>query len=100
MQRRYLGDSYDLVKRHWAQCLFSIGPLFAHPKFVPVEIRKEYELMTTIPVLDQRPVTPFGLLLDPDTGIPLPTSHGAKVSRSYAPLSFVVEIYDQSCPFI
>jgi hypothetical protein len=98
MQRRYLGDSYDLVKRHWAQSLFPIGPLFAHPKFVPDEIGKEYELVTAIPVFDLRPATPFGLLLDPDTGIPLPTSHGAKVSRSHAPLSYVIDVYEQSRP--
>jgi len=33
-----LGDSYDLVKRFWAEALGPGGTLYAHPRFVPAAL--------------------------------------------------------------
>jgi hypothetical protein len=100
MKPQFLGDSYDIVKRFWAERLVGIAPLFAHPKFVPRNIRKEYEKIVTIPVLDSRAVLrePFGLFLDPDTGIPLPTTSAQMANRSHAPVSFIAYEFDQLKP--
>jgi hypothetical protein len=91
MNRKYLGDSFDIVKRFWAERLANIAPLLAHPKFVPLTIKTDFEKMVAIPVLraNEMPDGPFGLFLDPDTGIPLPTAASQKPSVSHAPISFI-----------
>ncbi len=67
MRGRYLGDSYDLVKRIWAENLISIGTLYAHPKFVPSTIRDQFTAVTLMPILDpaEPPEGPYGVFLDP-----------------------------------
>ena len=52
MRGRYLGDSYDLVKRVWAKSFRSIGPLYAHPKFILPGIRDQFTTVTLIPILE------------------------------------------------
>jgi hypothetical protein len=91
MKPQFLGDSYDLVKRFWAERLASIAPLFAHPKFVPSSIEREYKKLVGIRILTSETVTrkPFGLFLDPDTGIPLPTASSQNASIRHAPVSFI-----------
>jgi hypothetical protein len=91
MHEKYLGDSYDIVKRFWAERLRPVGLLVAHPRFVPLPIRPQFELMAGMPVFNEsrKPNQPFGLLLDPHTGIPLPTSSSQAVSASHAPLAFI-----------
>lgn len=93
MRDIYLGDSYDLVKRFWAQILGSIAPVYAHGRFVPAALREKFICLTTIPILDlgRLPEKPFGLLLDPHTGIPLPDAKSQKVSAALAPVSFIME---------
>lgn len=100
MRDLYLGDSYDLVKRFWAENLRSVAPLYAHPRFVPTGIRLQYTSVTSVPILvpDELPQGPFGLLRDPHTGIPLPTEFSRKATASHAPLSFIVEINQQLRP--
>jgi hypothetical protein len=98
MQRKYLGDSYDLVKRFFAQSLRHVAPMFAHPTFVHSDIRAEYESITTMPILNSGRDGKFGLLLDPDTGIPLRTTVGDRASRSHAPLAFIVGEYKRLGP--
>jgi hypothetical protein len=71
MNQKFLGDSYDLVKRFLAQTVNPIATIYAHPKFVPEEMREKYTKLTTIPVLGSAPEGRFGILLDPDTGISL-----------------------------
>ena len=91
MREKYLGDSFDIVKRFWADRLSTIAPLLAHPRFVPSHIRAAFEKMVAMPVLDLRapPKGQFGLFLDPHTGIPLPSAAGQKPPASHAPLSFI-----------
>jgi hypothetical protein len=94
MHEKYLGDSYDLVKRFWAESLSPIAPLFAHPQFVPVEIQERYTVLTLIPILDptRPPKNRFGLLLDPDTGIPLPDKSQVRASVAHASFDFISDV--------
>jgi hypothetical protein len=96
----YLGDSYDIVKRFWSESLYPVAPLFAHPRFVPAGIRTRYTAVTSIPILntDKLPDSPFGLLLDPHTGIPLPSESPTQVSASHASLPFIVQVNEQLRP--
>lgn len=96
----YLGDSYDLVKRFWAESLRPLAPLYSHPRFVPAGIRARYTAVTSIPVLDtdNLPREPFGLLLDPHTGIPMPSESLAEPTASHAPLPFIVQIHERLRP--
>ncbi len=90
MRELYLGDSYDLIKRFWSESLRSIAPLYAHPRFVPSGIRTQYAQVTGISVFDAPPLGPFGILLDPPTGIPLPSesANGATASHASQSKSF------------
>jgi hypothetical protein len=96
----YLGDSYDIVKRFWAESLHPVAPLYAHPRFVPAGIRTRYTALTSIPVLDtdKLPEDPFGLLLDPHTGIPLPAESPTEAIASHAPLPFIVQVNERLRP--
>jgi hypothetical protein len=100
MRGIYLGDSYDIVKRFWAESLRQLGPLYSHPRFVPTDIRVRYTAVTSIPVLDtdDLPEGPFGLLLDPHTGIPLPAESPAGATASHAPLPFIVQVNERLRP--
>lgn len=100
MRGQHLGDSYDLVKRAWSDSLGSIGPLYAHPRFVPVGLRAQYTAVTSIPILDlgALPGHPYGVLLDPHTGIPLPDESVRGATASHASLPFIVEVLESLRP--
>ena len=100
MKGIYLGDSYDIVKRFWAESLRPLAPRYSHPRFVPAGIRARYTAVTSIPVLDtdDLPGEPFGLLLDPHTGIPLPAESPAEATASHAPLPFIVQVNERLRP--
>jgi hypothetical protein len=91
MRKKYMGDSFDIVKRFWAQWLRAIAPLLAHPRFVPVDIKPQFENMVGIRVLGSKetPVDPFGLFFDPNTGVPLPSAVRQTPTASHAPLAFI-----------
>ena len=73
MERAFLGDSYDAVKRMWQELLAGWAPLYAEPRFIPKELRPDFEKLTRISMLkDQRPRT-YSILNDPCTGIRLPS---------------------------
>jgi hypothetical protein len=98
VHEKYLGDSYDLVKRFWCESLGPLAPLYAHPRFVPSPIRSHYTAVTKIPILDARPEGAFGLLLDPHTGVPVADGLSSSASVSHAPLSFIVELNQKLRP--
>jgi len=99
VHKKYLGDSFDIVKRFWADRLGGVAPLFAHPKFVPRDIQEQYERMVGMPLLPvERPAEPFGLFLDPHTGIPLPTCPSHSATASHATLSFIVDEFRRLKP--
>ncbi len=91
MHEKYLGDSFDIVKRFFAERLAAVAPLLAHPKFVPPGMRPAFEKMVGMRVLgvSEAPDHPFGLFLDPHTGIPLPGEKLRTVTASHAPLEFI-----------
>ena len=108
MREEFLGDSYDIVKRFWASSLRPIAPLSAHPHFVPAEMRAAFKKTTSVPVLELDPpvgkhgavakgakiVYPegdFGLLLDPDTGIPLTADHAT--NRVHCSVDFIASLF-------
>jgi hypothetical protein len=98
MRDKYLGDTYDLIKRFWSESLRSIAPLYAHHRFVPNKIRSEYTAITLIPIIDAPPHGSFGILFDPHTGIPLPSETPENTTLSHVPLSFLVEVNEEFRP--
>ena len=98
MHEEYLGDSYDLVKRFFCDSLKQIGTLYAHPYFVPVGMGAVYTRITNISILGERPDDPFGLLLDPDTGICLPTQKLEGATRKHVSLRFIIELNNKHRP--
>jgi hypothetical protein len=98
MEREFLGDSYDLVKRFWVNSLSPIAPIFADETFVPKEIREEYTLITRIPVFNPSIEHPYAVFLDPCTGIPSPRNPTRNATRKYAPLPFLVNIFERYHP--
>jgi hypothetical protein len=101
MNGKVLGDSYDVLKRFWAESLRSVAPLYAHEMFVPDEIRAAYTGVTSIPILfpDLPPNKPFGILLDPDKGIRRP-SHSLKgATPLHISLPFIVGLDEELRPY-
>lgn len=86
MHERYLGDSYDIVKRFFGEQLSPIAPMHAHPRFVPNDLYDAFTRLTTIPIWDENADVEFSLLLDPHTGIPLPDAAMQDVRISHAPI--------------
>jgi len=100
VHKKYLGDSFDIVKRFFAERLATVAPLLAHPRFVPTEIRPAFEKMTRMRVLGatEAPTQPFGLFLDPHTGIPLPAAALRTATVSHAPLQFIADEFARLKP--
>jgi len=98
MKRKYLSDSYDVVKRYWADILLPVGKLYADSKFVPATSQLDYSRVTGIPIFDERPQNYFGILLDPDTGIPAPGEGKKRVTSKHAHLDYIVELYGKIEP--
>jgi hypothetical protein len=99
MNKKHLGDSYDLVKRFFYQELDPIARLYAHPEFVPLEIRDPYTKVTRLPILPETgPDGRFGIVLDPDTGVRLPDNTVHRVSRRHVTLQFIVELNTKRHP--
>ena len=89
MKREYLGDSYDAVKRLWCDLLAEWAPLYAEPRFIPNEIRKEFTAFTRIPILGAHRPAVYSLLNDPDTGIRLPGRPNKSDSVSHVNLATI-----------
>ncbi len=106
MKRKFLGDSYDAVKRLWQDILDEWAPLYAAPQFIPEDLHEEFTRLTRIPILPDRPAGAFSILNDPDTGIRLPGEENQAESRTHITITSVagqlqkgarcVITYDQS----
>lgn len=92
MHERYLGDSYDIVKRFFGEQLCPIAPMRAHPRFIPDDLHDAFTRLTTIPVWDEKTDEKMSLLLDPHTGIPLPDAANQGVRISHAPIQFIADL--------
>ncbi len=72
MKRKFLGDSFDIVKRLWADLLEHTAPLYADPLFYQDDdLQREFTRLTRIQMAGGQPSGVFSILLDPDTGISL-----------------------------
>jgi hypothetical protein len=89
MNRKYLGDSFDIVKRFWRDALNDWAPLYADPRFVPAELRSDFTALTRIPMLGENQRGGFSILNDPDTGIYAPTRHDQRTSVTHISLSYI-----------
>ena len=91
MKPAYLGDSFDLVKRHWGETLRDIAPLYAEPRFIPPSMRSAYTQVTGIQVLTA-PLSRRHLILnDPDTGIRLPGQQNQREGRTHIAIPTIAQ---------
>ena len=90
MRRKYLGDSYDAIKRMWQDMLTDWAPLYAEPRFIPEDLRTEFTQLTRIPMLSDKPTEAFSILNDPDTGIRLPSERNQTERRSHITIDSIV----------
>ena len=103
MHERYLGDSYDIVKRFWGELLSPISPVLAHPRFIPSDLRNYFTRLTNIPMWDETRTdhTRYSLLLDPHTGIPMHDAAMQVLRISHAPIKFIADLFsDANLSFI
>lgn len=98
MKRDYLGDSYDAVKRLWRDLLQDWAPLFAERRFIPQDLRKDFTLLTGIPILEGEPPQPYSILNDPDTGIRLPDETNQAERRTHIAIPSIVNQLHDSGP--
>jgi hypothetical protein len=98
MDQEFLGDSYDLVKRFWAENLSSIAPIYVDERFIPMKIRDDYTRITRIPIFHNSVPHPYAIFLDPCTGIPRITNTARKPTKKYAPLPFIIEVFEKHHP--
>lgn len=98
MHKKHLGDSYDLVKRFFAQALGSIATIYADSRFIPDGIRTDYGKLISIDILPENVNHEFALFLDPDTGIYLPDGAQQNTTRSHTSLDDIIKIFGESKP--
>ena len=91
MKDKYLGDSYDVVKRLWQQALKDWAPLYANPDFIPIVLRTQFTKMTLIEMQPDEPETPYSIFNDPDTGIRLPNGVSQTEGTGHIRLQTIVD---------
>lgn len=89
MKRKYLGDSYDAVKRLWCELLHEWAPLYAESRFIPDEIKTEFTRLTKISIMTDKPEKSFSILNDPDTGIRLPGEKNQREGHTHISISTI-----------
>jgi hypothetical protein len=90
VHRKYLGDSYDAVKRMWQQIFEAWAPLYAEPRFISEGLRKDFTHMTNIPIMTAGQQGGFTLFNDPDTGIRLPGQSNQQEGRSHITIDTIL----------
>jgi hypothetical protein len=91
MNRQHFGDSYDAVKRLWCCLLSEWAPLYADPKFIPQELRCDFERLTRIPTLTEDHRVPFSILNDPDNGIRHPGGKNQRERPTHIRIQSIVQ---------
>ena len=89
MKKRFLGDSYDAVKRLWQETFSGWAPLLAEPLFIPADIREDFTTLTRIPMLTERRPTEYPIFNDPDTGVRLPDRENQREGSTHISLSTI-----------
>jgi hypothetical protein len=91
VNRDFLGDSYDAVKRLWQEACADWAPLYAEPRFIPGEdLQRDYTRLTRIPMLTGAHMRPYSMLNDPDIGIRLPNEENQGESVKHTKLATVI----------
>lgn len=90
MERAFLGDSYDAVKRMWQELLADWAPLYAEPRFIPEDLRPDYEKMTRISMLKDKRLRTYSILNDPCTGIRLPNLPIQSEGKTHVSIATVI----------
>lgn len=98
MKRNFLGDSYDAVKRLWQQIFAAFAPLYAEPRFIPLELQSDFTLLTGIPILTTQPPADFSVLNDPDTGIRLPGEDNQAEGQTHTTIRAICRQLQQHTP--
>lgn len=95
MHEKYLGDSFDILKRFWVELLSPVAPMMAHSRFIPDHMRQSFTRLTGAPIFDatRKPRRPYSLLLDPHAGIPLPDASYQKLRMSHVPIEFIADLF-------
>jgi hypothetical protein len=93
MNREYLGDSYDAVKRLWCSLFSEWAPLYANPDFFPEDenLRQDFTRLTGIQISAKHPPNAFSILNDPDVGIRLPREGNQREGRTHIAIASIVE---------
>jgi hypothetical protein len=94
VKQKYLGDSYDAVKRLWFQALSTWAPLVADPAFIPEPIRASFIKLTGISMLSGAKLSRFSLLLDPDTGVHAPGKSPRRRSKKHVTVEDVASRFE------
>ena len=94
MKRQYLGDSYDAVKRLWLDAFADWAPLYAEPRFIPEDIRREFTAITRIQMLGDNHPPRYSIFNDPDTGIRLPDRANQREGVTHVGLATIVKQLD------
>ena len=96
MKRKFLGDSYDIVKRFWRELLHGWAPIYAAPQFVPAELQEDYVMLLGIPMLAETgSLTAHSILNDPDTGIRMPSGKDQSEGRTHITLGTIARQLSQ-----
>lgn len=101
MNEKYLGDSYDIVKRFWADILGPIAPLYVYPEFIPEPIRIQFTQLTRMQFYKSsmsQEKRQFGIFLDPDTGFRHPSAKTMKFTVKHVGVDCLRRLYDEIRP--
>jgi hypothetical protein len=90
MKQAFLGDSYDAVKRLWQELFADWAPLYADSRFIPKEIRSDFEKLTKISMLEDHPPSYYSILNDPCTGIRLPSSEIQSEGQKHVSIETII----------
>ena len=90
MKLEYIGDSYDALKRMWQELLNRWAPIHAEPRFIPIDLRKNFTQLTRIPMLTNEHPIPYSILNDPDTGIRLPDEKNQREGRTHVSIQTII----------
>jgi len=90
MHRKYLGDSYDAVKRLWQQVLKPWAPVYAVCRYIPAEMQHDFTRLTGIEMDSNVKSGRYSLLNDPDIGIRLP-GQADQSERKHITIPTIVE---------
>jgi hypothetical protein len=92
MDRKYLGDSFDIVKRFWQEVIYHWAPLYANPRFIPKELRKEFTQLTRIKIWEKgKKYKRYAILNDPDTGIRSPNGKNQSEGVHHIRLATIID---------